>query len=91
MSSKNMFYILKRVLLAILTIWIVITITFFVMHAVPGGPFVGEKAVSEAAQAALEQSRADADAMLTSLANDREKLRRQKGQAEKCKRPFHPQ
>ena len=49
-----MFYILKRVLLAILTIWIVITITFFVMHAVPGGPFVGEKAVSEAAQAALE-------------------------------------
>ena len=54
MSSKNMCYILKRVLLAILTIWIVITITFFVMHAVPGGPFVGEKAVSEAAQAALE-------------------------------------
>ena len=54
MSSKTMFYILKRVLLAILTIWIVITITFFVMHAVPGGPFVGEKAISKEAQAALE-------------------------------------
>ncbi len=54
MSSKNLFYILKRVLLAILTIWIVITITFFVMHAVPGGPFMSEKAISEAAQAALE-------------------------------------
>lgn len=47
MSSKLMFYILKRVLLALLTIWIVITVTFFVMHAVPGGPFVGEKAISK--------------------------------------------
>ena len=54
MSSKLMFYILKRVLLAILTIWIVITVTFFIMHAVPGGPFVGEKAISKEAQAALE-------------------------------------
>ena len=54
MSSKMMFYILKRVLLAILTIWIVITVTFFVMHSVPGGPFVGEKAISKEAQAALE-------------------------------------
>lgn len=54
MSSKTMFYILKRVLLAIMTIWIVITITFFVMHAVPGGPFMSEKAISKEAQAALE-------------------------------------
>ena len=54
MSSKTMYYILKRVLLAIVTIWIVITITFFVMHAVPGGPFVGEKAISAEATAALE-------------------------------------
>ena len=49
-----MFYVVKRILLAILTIWIVITVTFFVMHAVPGGPFVGEKAISKEAQAALE-------------------------------------
>jgi len=49
-----MFYILKRVLLALLTIWVVITITFFVMHAVPGGPFMSEKAISKEAQAALE-------------------------------------
>ena len=54
MSSKTMFYILKRVLLALLTIWVVITITFFVMHAVPGGPFMSEKAISKEAQAALE-------------------------------------
>ena len=54
MNSKMYFYILKRILLAILTIWIVVTVTFFVMHAVPGGPFVGEKAISKEAQAALE-------------------------------------
>ena len=49
-----MLYILKRLLLAVLTVWIVITITFFVMRAVPGGPFLGEKAVTEAAMKALE-------------------------------------
>lgn len=54
MNTKTLGYILKRVGLALLTIWIVITITFFVMRAVPGGPFLGEKAISEAAKAALE-------------------------------------
>ena len=54
MNSKTLFYILKRILLAVLTVWVVITITFFVMRAVPGGPFMGEKAITAAAQAALE-------------------------------------
>ena len=54
MNSKTLVYILKRIGLAILTVWVVITVTFFVMHAVPGGPFMSEKAVSPAAQAALE-------------------------------------
>lgn len=54
MNTKTLFYILKRIGLALLTVWIVITITFFVMHAVPGGPFLGEKAISEAAKEALE-------------------------------------
>lgn len=54
MNTKTLMYILKRILLAILTIWVVITVTFFVMHAVPGGPFVGEKAVTPAVQAAME-------------------------------------
>jgi len=53
-NSKTLFYILKRLVLAILTVWVVITITFFVMRAVPGGPFASEKALSEAAQASLE-------------------------------------
>ena len=47
-------YILKRILLAILTVWVVITVTFFVMRAVPGGPFMAEKAITPEAQAALE-------------------------------------
>ena len=54
MNSKTLLYILKRIALAVLTVWVVITITFFVMRAVPGGPFLAEKAVSEAAMEALE-------------------------------------
>ncbi|MBQ3432626.1 MAG: ABC transporter permease [Clostridia bacterium] len=54
MRSNTLKYILKRVLLSIFTVWVVITITFFVMHAVPGGPFVGEKATTPAVQAAME-------------------------------------
>ncbi|MBR5419734.1 MAG: ABC transporter permease [Lachnospiraceae bacterium] len=54
MNTKTLLYILKRILLALVTVWVVITVTFFVMHAVPGGPFVGEKAITEAAQKALE-------------------------------------
>lgn len=44
----------KRIGLAILTIWVVATITFFLMNLVPGGPFLSEKAISPKAQAALE-------------------------------------
>ncbi len=54
MNSKLASYIIKRLFLAVVTVWVVITVTFFVMHSVPGGPFMGEKAISEAAQKALE-------------------------------------
>ena len=54
MNTKTLFYVIKRLALAILTVWIVITVTFFVTRAVPGGPFMGEKALSETAMAALE-------------------------------------
>lgn len=54
MNSKTLRYIAKRIILALVTLWAVITITFFVMHAVPGGPFTREKAISAEAQAALE-------------------------------------
>ena len=54
MNSKTFLYVIKRVTLSVLSIWIVITVTFFVMRAVPGGPFLGEKATTPAAQADLE-------------------------------------
>ena len=46
MNKKLAFYVLKRVLLAFLTIVIVITVTFFAVQLIPGGPFTSEKAVS---------------------------------------------
>ena len=54
MSAKTLGYILKRLGLAILTVWVVITATFFIMHAVPGGPFMSEKATTPAVTAQLE-------------------------------------
>ena len=47
-------YVVKRVLLAILTVIVISMITFFAMNAIPGGPFNKEKASSPAVIAALE-------------------------------------
>ena len=47
-------YTVKRILLAILTVFIIAAITFFAMNAIPGGPFAKEKAPDPAVQAALE-------------------------------------
>ena len=44
----------KQIFLAIVTIWVVATLTFFLMNLVPGGPFLSEKAISPQATAALE-------------------------------------
>ena len=46
-------YIVKRVLMGLLSIFVVATLTFFLMNLVPGGPFVAEKSISKAAQEAL--------------------------------------
>lgn len=54
MNPKTLKFIIKRLILGIFTIWVVITLTFFISHAVPGGPFVGEKAVTPAVQHAME-------------------------------------
>ncbi len=48
-------YIFKRILLVIVSIIIVSAITFFVMNAIPGGPFNKEKATSKEAQKVLEE------------------------------------
>lgn len=48
-------YIIKRILLAILSIIIVSAITFFVMELIPGGPFNKEKATSPEVLRVLEE------------------------------------
>ncbi|HHW24471.1 MAG TPA: ABC transporter permease [Bacillota bacterium] len=53
-DTKLAKYILKRLILAIVTIFLIITITFFSMHAIPGGPFLSEKSPSAEVTAALE-------------------------------------
>ena len=47
-------YICKRILLALMTVFIIAAITFFTMNAIPGGPFSKEKAPDPAVQAMLE-------------------------------------
>ncbi|MDD5940191.1 MAG: ABC transporter permease [Lachnospiraceae bacterium] len=46
-------YIVKRVILAVITMFLICFITFFAMNAIPGGPFNGEKAKSEAVMQVL--------------------------------------
>lgn len=48
-------YILKRIGISVLTIWIVSTLTFFLMYMVPGGPFMSEKTPSAATLEALNE------------------------------------
>ena len=46
-------YIIKRIGLAVVTAWLVATLTFFLMNLVPGGPFMAEKALTPQAQEAM--------------------------------------
>lgn len=48
-------FIINRFISMIITLLFVITITFFLMHAIPGGPFTREKALPPAVIKALEQ------------------------------------
>ena len=48
-------YILSRLASALLTIILIATITFFMMHAIPGGPFTREKPVPDAILKVLEE------------------------------------
>ena len=48
-------YVIKRILLAVVAVFIICAITFFVMHAIPGGPFNKEKALSPATIEALNE------------------------------------
>lgn len=48
-------YAIRRILLIIPLLFAVATITFFLMHAVPGGPFDSDKPMSAATRQRLEQ------------------------------------
>lgn len=48
-------YILKRLGLAFITLWVVITITFLLMHAIPGDPFAKEGKIPAAIVENLER------------------------------------
>ena len=48
-------FIGKRLILAIITMWVVITITFIMMHSVPGDPFSKEGRMSPAVYESLNQ------------------------------------
>lgn len=46
-------YICKRLLAMLITLFLIITITFFLMNAIPGGPFTFEKNVPEEVKKAM--------------------------------------
>ncbi|PWW20032.1 dipeptide transport system permease protein [Cytobacillus oceanisediminis] len=48
-------YIIKRLFAMIVTLWFIITLTFFLMHSIPGSPFNEERNTSEAVQRNLEK------------------------------------
>ena len=54
MNVKTVKYIVKRLLLAVVTIFIVVTFTFWFMQLIPGGPFTSEKSVDEATMEAMK-------------------------------------
>jgi dipeptide transport system permease protein len=47
-------YFIKRFAAMIITLWLIITATFFLMHSVPGSPFNEERTTNEAVQKNLE-------------------------------------
>jgi oligopeptide transport system permease protein len=53
MNGKTLAYIVKRILMAFVTIFVVVTATFWFMRLIPGGPFVSEKTPNAETTAAL--------------------------------------
>lgn len=47
-------YILKRLLIMLITLWIIISLTFILMVSIPGSPFNSESSSNETVQANLE-------------------------------------
>lgn len=49
-------YIIKKTLFSILTLFIVVTLVFFMLRAIPGGPFTREKPLPESTRERLEEA-----------------------------------
>ncbi len=49
-------YFIRKILVGLVTIWVVITVTFFIMRLAPGGPFTGERQLDPAVLANLRHS-----------------------------------
>jgi oligopeptide transport system permease protein len=47
-------FLARRFLLMIPTLWAILTLTFFLVHAAPGGPFLAERDIPKEAKEALE-------------------------------------
>ena len=48
-------FFVKRILTMLLTLFVIMTITFLIMHAIPGGPYSAGKRLPEVIQAALDE------------------------------------
>ena len=40
-------YLIKKALILLISLWCVITGTFFLMHAIPGDPFIGDRVIPQ--------------------------------------------
>jgi oligopeptide transport system permease protein len=40
-------YLFKKALILLISLWCVVTLTFFLMHAIPGDPFIGDRVIPE--------------------------------------------
>ena len=58
-------YLIKRLFNSIIVLWIVMTVTFLLMHAIPGGPFTQEKSLPPAVKANIEARYKLNDPLLT--------------------------
>ncbi len=48
-------YIIQRVLTMVVVAWVIVTLTFFMLRALPGGPFSSEKALPDAIRQNIEK------------------------------------
>ena len=58
-------YLIKRLFNSIIVLWIVMTVTFLLMQAIPGGPFTQEKSLPPAVKANIEARYKLNDPLLT--------------------------